>query len=119
MPKIFEDGNCAPAENFEALLGKSPVAVRKIADRSLGAVGKTNRGHDIVATVAPRIPELPPFNFNDRRSGQVHQQIDEVADLAQNPAATLLAVVHPMVGRKVSGVHAIVQCQRLGDRGQK
>src|SRR5207244_13610490 len=59
------------------------------------------------------------LDFDDGRTSQKHQQIHKMAYLYQNPPAALLGIVDPMIGRKKSGINAIVQCQRLGDRCQK
>src|SRR5258706_13438395 len=63
-PKILQDRNRDSAENFEALLGKSAVAVRKIADGSFRAIGETNRDEHIIAAVVACISEGPPFNLS-------------------------------------------------------
>ncbi len=42
-----------------------------------------------------------------------------MADLAENAASSLLGIVDPMIGGKVSGIHAIVHGKRFVDGGQK
>ena len=39
-----------------------------------------------------------PHTQTGRRSSEVTQQIDEVTALAKQPSATILGVVHPMLG---------------------
>ncbi len=92
------------------------IAVGEITDRALRTIGKTKRHQDVVSAIAARVAEGPRFDLDYRRCSQKHQQIDKVADLAKNAAASLLAIVDPMVGRKISGIDAIVERQRLGNR---
>ncbi len=119
MTKIFQDGSRAATEDFNALFGKRSVAVSKVADGSLRTVRETDRYKYVVTAVPARIRQGPRFHLNDGRRREEHQQVDEVADLAQNSAASLLGIVEPMVGRKVSGVDAIVQGQGFGYRSEK
>src|SRR5271169_2376551 len=119
MAKIFENCGAASAEHFDALLGERPVAIREIADGSLGAIAKTKRDQHIVATVAARIADRPGLDFDNWRSRKKHQKIDEVANLAENAAASPLSIDDPMVGRKLPGIDPIMQRQRFRNRREE
>ena len=117
--EILKDRGAAATEHFDTLFRESPVAIREITDCPFGTVAKTKRDQHVVATVSSRITDCPRLDFYDWRAGKEHQQIDEVADFAENAATALLAIVHPVVGRKMSCVNPIMQRQRLGDRSEE
>src|SRR5450432_838785 len=118
-PKILQHRNRSATEHFDTLFGKGTIPVREITECALGAVGKTQRHEDVIATVAARIAHRPRFDLHDRRSRKKHQQVNEMAGLAEDAPSALLAVVHPMVGSNKSGVDAIVKRERFGDRRQE
>src|SRR5205823_11753642 len=46
------------------------------------------------------------------RTGEKRQEVHKMADFSQNPAATLLRIIDPMIRRKRAGVDSIVQDER-------
>jgi hypothetical protein len=107
--EILKDRGAATAEHFDAFFRESPVAIREITDCPFGTVAKMKRDQYVVATVSSGITDCPRLDFYNWRTGKEHQEIDEVADFAENAATALLAIVHPMVRRKMSGINPIMQ----------
>ncbi len=111
--KILQRSHSRTAENFDSFLREQFVAVRQVAHGSLRAVGILQRDDHVIIRIAAIIRQAARLHFNGSRSCQEAQEIDEVADLAKNPASTLLGIVDPVVGCNVARVHAIVHGQGL------
>ena len=67
----------------------------------------------------PGLPISRVTTLNDGRTGKEHHEVDKVAHFAENASSTLFAIVHPMVGRKVSGIDSVMQRKWLGDRSPR
>ena len=117
--KIFENCDRAASENFDALLRSRLVAVGEIADRAQCAVRELERGDDVIHAVLPWIAHGLRLHFDRTRRREKAEEVDKMADLAENASASLLEIVHPMIGRDVTGIHAIVDGQRFVDLRQK
>ena len=118
-PKIFEDRYRAAAEDFHALFRSRLVAISKIADRPQCAVRKLERRNDIVHAVLARIAHRLRLHFRGALAGEKTEEIYEMADLAEDASASLLDIVHPMIGRNITGIHAVVDGQRFVDLRQE
>src|SRR5690349_3741346 len=91
--KIFQNGNSIPAEDLHAFFGKRAITIRKIADRSLRAIGELQRDNDILRAAIQR----SCVYLNSRRAYEKGKEVDEVTDLADYPASTLLGIIQPVI----------------------
>src|SRR5579863_6669957 len=98
--KIIEDSDAASTDYLETFFRECAIPARKVVHSSLRAVGEAKGNQHFAAGVARVVADMAGRDFADRSAGKKHQQINEVAGFAAKPAAPLLGIVEPVVGRE-------------------
>ena len=100
LAEVVELQHPAGAEDLQPLLREALVAVGEVMDRADRAVGEL-QGDRQPCRRSPPAPgggRAATAGADDRRAGQVAQQVDEVAALADDAAAADRRVLRPVVG---------------------
>ena len=105
--EVVEHCRRAPAERLEPLLRQPGVAAAGV-DEGADCVPEADVGREAVAA----LDRPAGLRHRDRvarhggRTGQVREQVDEVAPLAEQPSAPVLGIVEPVVVGERAGVDA-------------
>src|SRR5262249_27255256 len=97
------------SEYLDALLRQAFVALAEIRDASIRAIRKAQRDeHRISVNNLARLRAHRLRKDKHRQcSRQILHQVNEVTDLADDPAAALLCVLCPVFLRNPTSVHSI------------
>ena len=115
--KVVEHERSPRTKYLDALLRESFVALSEIRDAAVRSIRKAQRDDDRIRVNNLARSRTDRFreNRNRRRSGQILNQVDEMADLTDDPAATLFSILHPVFVWNTTSVHAIKHRERRID----
>ena len=95
------------------------VTVCHVGDCSFGSIRKTNRRDHVISAIARGISDGLCLHFNDRRTNEKSSRSTKWHISLKNASASLLAIVQPVIGGKISRIDSVVQGQWLMNREQK
>lgn len=109
--EVFQYCRAAMGKDFDSFLGQASVAVGEVCNAPNRAIG-VGDGHvqGIVEMVG--IAHHVGENGDRQRSVQVRQEVDEVADLSDDPAAAEIEVLNPRLPGYRPGINPEGHCHR-------
>src|SRR5919204_1599920 len=118
--EVVEHGRQSSSESLDPLLGQTAIAAARVEERPDGAVDEAHRRRDLVACLEWTLwlRDRDGVNGDGSRSGEIREEIDEVAALADQPAAAFLEVVQPVFGGQRARVDARQEHRRM-DVGER
>jgi len=78
--------------------------VGEIADCAQCAVREFQRGNEVIGAVLPCVAHRLRLHL-DRHAARESREVNKMANFAENASASLLEIVHPMIGRNVAGIY--------------
>src|SRR5438105_1173413 len=112
-PEVLQNGRGAVAQDFQALLARGRVASGHVGDGGERTIAESNGDRDVViARCAGSRRDALRIHGDWHRSREKRAKIDEVASLADDPAAADRGIVDPRVRRNLARVHAVVHDER-------
>ena len=118
--EVVDGPDAALAEHLHALFGKRGVPVGRVGDRGDGAVGEAQCDGERVAQRQRHVGARGEgVHAGRHRAREVDGEVDEVAELADDPSASLLQALRPVRPRNSSCVDAADDRGRTGAVDQR
>ena len=113
QPEVVEECECASAHYFQSLLAGAGITAGHVGDSAQRSVAESDGDEDVVVAAYARTRSHALCVHADGRcTGKERGQIDEMAHLTDDAAATYRRIVNPGLGWNWPGVHPVVHDER-------